>query len=163
VIERFCFLVCNHRDKLHVDYSWRRPCRTVSPLTFRSQLRPPPSHMAFATFGTYLPTFMRKLLVSMKSNISWYMTPCSPLKVNWLSLSPAFTLVSCSFYSSTMKTEAICTSETSVEFRRTTRRYNPRYINLYNHRCDNLKSYMLPLYWPEYGDDMFLRNVGLLP
>jgi hypothetical protein len=33
------------------------------------------------------------------------------------------TLVSCSAYSLTMKVEAICSSETSVDFQRTTRRY----------------------------------------
>jgi hypothetical protein len=42
-----------------------------------------------------------------------------------LCLSPAFTLVSCSAYSSTLKTEAIYSSETLVDFQRTTRRYIP--------------------------------------
>jgi hypothetical protein len=44
---------------------------------------------------------------------------------NRLCLPPAFTLVSCSAYSSTLKMEAICSSETSVYFQRTTRRYMP--------------------------------------
>jgi hypothetical protein len=39
-------------------------------------------------------------------------------------VSPAFALVSCSAYS-TVKMEAICCSETSVDFQRTTRRYIP--------------------------------------
>jgi hypothetical protein len=39
-------------------------------------------------------------------------------------LPPASTLVSCSTYS-TLKMEVICSSETSVDFRRTTRRYVP--------------------------------------
>jgi hypothetical protein len=46
----------------------------------------------------------------------------SPLS-SGLCLPPAFTLVSWSAYSSTLNLEAICSSETSVNFRRTTRRY----------------------------------------
>jgi hypothetical protein len=44
--------------------------------------------------------------------------PASPL----LGLPPAFTLVSCSAYY-TLKMETICSSETSVDFQRATRRY----------------------------------------
>jgi hypothetical protein len=36
---------------------------------------------------------------------------------------------------------AICCSETSVDFQRTTRRYIPEDGTLHNHRCENLKSY----------------------
>jgi hypothetical protein len=43
--------------------------------------------------------------------------------------------------SSTLKMEAICSSETSVETRRTTRRHIPEDDTLHNHRCENLKSY----------------------
>jgi hypothetical protein len=72
----------------------------------------------------------------MKSATFWDITPCSPLKANrrfggtyrlhpqgrkvsrarnqQLCLPPAFTLVSCSVYSPTLKMEAICSSETSV-------------------------------------------------
>jgi hypothetical protein len=39
--------------------------------------------------------------------------------------SSAFMLVSCSAYSSTLKMEAICSSETSVDFQRNARRYIP--------------------------------------
>jgi hypothetical protein len=68
-------------------------------------------------------------VVVMKSTIFWDITPCSPLKVNWRfgethclqlqgrilsqarnqgeSLAPAFTLVSCSAYSLTLKMEAM--------------------------------------------------------
>jgi hypothetical protein len=62
-------------------------------------------------------------------------TPCSLLKVNRrfggtcrlyllqsYRLAACFMLVSCSAYSSTLKMEATCSSETSVDFRRTTRR-----------------------------------------
>jgi hypothetical protein len=37
--------------------------------------------------------------------------------------------------------EAICSSETSVETQRTTRRHIPEDDTLHNHRCENLKSY----------------------
>jgi hypothetical protein len=40
-------------------------------------------------------------------------------------LLPAFTLVACSTYSSTLKMEATHSSEISIEFQRTTRRYIP--------------------------------------
>jgi hypothetical protein len=45
--------------------------------------------------------------------------------VRWEALPPAFTLVSCLAYSSTLKIEAICSSETSDDTQRTTRRYIP--------------------------------------
>jgi hypothetical protein len=44
--------------------------------------------------------------------------------------------------SSTLKTEAACCSETSVEFQWSTRRYIPEHITLHNHRCESLKSYL---------------------
>jgi hypothetical protein len=37
--------------------------------------------------------------------------------------------------------EAICSSETSVDTKRTTRRYVPEDGTRHNHRCENLKSY----------------------
>jgi hypothetical protein len=40
-----------------------------------------------------------------------------------------------------LKMEAICSSETSVDFRRTTRRYVPEDSTLHNHRCENIRSY----------------------
>jgi hypothetical protein len=40
-----------------------------------------------------------------------------------------------SFVSSTMKIEATCSSETPVEFQRTTRRYYQEDRTLHNHRC----------------------------
>jgi hypothetical protein len=43
---------------------------------------------------------------------------------------------------STLKMEAICSSETPIETKRTTRRYIPEDGSLYNYRCENLKSYM---------------------
>jgi hypothetical protein len=45
--------------------------------------------------------------------------------------------------SSTLKIEAICFSEASVETQGTTRRHIPEYYTLHNHRCEDLKSYIL--------------------
>jgi hypothetical protein len=39
--------------------------------------------------------------------------------------------------------EATCSSETSTDFQRTTRRYIPDNNILHNHRCENLKSYIV--------------------
>jgi hypothetical protein len=50
-------------------------------------------------------------------------------------------LVSCPAYFSTLKMEVICSSETSVDFQRTTRRYIPEDSTLHNYRCENLKFY----------------------
>jgi hypothetical protein len=41
--------------------------------------------------------------------------------------------------------EAICSSETSVDFQRTTRRYVSEGSTLHNHRCENLKSYTVEI------------------
>jgi hypothetical protein len=84
----------------------------------------------------------------IESTIFWDITPCSPLNVSRrfggthrlqaeLCLPPAFTLVSYSAYPSTLKMEAICSSETSADTQRSTWRYTPEYDN---HRCENLKS-----------------------
>jgi hypothetical protein len=42
--------------------------------------------------------------------------------------------------SSTLKMEAICSSETSDDTQRTTRRYIPEADTFHSHRCENLKS-----------------------
>jgi hypothetical protein len=89
-------------------------------------------------------------------------------------------LVSCLAYSSTMNMETICSSQTSVDFQRTTTRYIPRGRTLQNHRRENLKSYSLTsstirvaglppglklvlflgvFFDPEDGGEMFLRNI----
>jgi hypothetical protein len=74
----------------------------------------------------------------MKSSVLWDIMPCSPFKVNRrfggtcrhhqlrrisLVLAPAFALVSC--LASTLKMKKTCSSETSVDFQRTTRCYIP--------------------------------------
>jgi hypothetical protein len=87
------------------------------------------------------------IVVVMKNFIFWDITPCSRLKVKptfqrnqgescWqgeFSFPPSFTLVSCWAYSSTLKMEATCSSETSVGFQRTTRHYFPEDSTL--HSC----------------------------
>jgi hypothetical protein len=50
-------------------------------------------------------------------------------------------LVSYLVYSLTLKTEATCSFETSIDFYRTTRRYILEDINLHNHSCENLLPY----------------------
>jgi hypothetical protein len=59
-------------------------------------------------------------------------------------------LVSCLTYSSTLKMKSTYSSETSVRFQRTTPLYIPEDINLHNHQCESLMSYLLSfllLYW----------------
>jgi hypothetical protein len=50
--------------------------------------------------------------------------------------------------------EAICSSETSANFQRTTRRDVPQDRTLYNHRCENLKSYLV--IYTSGTDELFL-------
>jgi hypothetical protein len=64
-------------------------------------------------------------------------------------LSPAFTLVSCLAYSSTLKMEAVCFSKTVVDFQRTTWHYIPEDSNLHNHLCENLKFYKSLSVWKQ--------------
>jgi hypothetical protein len=75
----------------------------------------------------------------------WVITPCNPFKVDghfgWTApLATCLTLVSCLVYSSTQKAEATSSSETSVDFQRTTRCYIPDYRIVHDHRCKNLES-----------------------
>jgi hypothetical protein len=60
------------------------------------------------------------------------------MKPAWACLTHAFTLISCSAYSSTLKMEAICSSETSVEFQRITQRYIPEDSTLHHILCSVL-------------------------
>jgi hypothetical protein len=55
-------------------------------------------------------------------------------------------------------------SETSVDFQQTTERYTPEDNTLHNHRCENLKSYIVFLYGEATHSNlkmevMSLRNV----
>jgi hypothetical protein len=54
--------------------------------------------------------------------------------------------------------EAICSSETSVDFQRTTRRNIPVDRILHNNRCENLKSYITCVVDMHSGP-MFLSRV----
>jgi hypothetical protein len=57
--------------------------------------------------------------VVMNGSVFYDVTPCSPFRKN---MSPPSSSLA---YSSTLKIEAACSSEMSVEFQRTTRRYVP--------------------------------------
>jgi hypothetical protein len=67
-----------------------------------------------------------EIFQTTKSSIFWDVMPCSSLKA---------TLVSCLAYFCTQKMEVTCSSETSIDFQRTTEDRT-----LHNHRCDNSKS-----------------------
>jgi hypothetical protein len=70
---------------------------------------------------------------------------------------PAFTLVSCSAYSSTLKMVVIYSSETLVDIQRTTWQCIPKDSTLHNHRCENLKSYNKNEGYPFLGDVGFIN------
>jgi hypothetical protein len=72
------------------------------------------------------------------------MPPSSPVSKNKQTLSPPFTLVYCSAYFFTLKMEAVCPSDTSVNTQRTTRRYIPQDGTL------QVPSIVSPLYWLDW-------------
>jgi hypothetical protein len=83
----------------------------------------------------------------------WDITPCRPLKVN----GPALTMLPCSAL--TLKMEAICSSETSGDFQRTTRPYIPEDSALHNHRCENLRSCVVHSHiYIKFTTWVFFRN-----
>jgi hypothetical protein len=83
-----------------------------------------------------LPSKWRVLSCEIKRHIEhWKSTDVS--KEHITSIFRAFHLLS-----STLKMESICSSETLVDFQRTTRRYIPQDSTLHNHRCENLKLYI---------------------
>jgi hypothetical protein len=57
--------------------------------------------------------------------------------------------------SSALKMEAICSSETSVETQRTTRRHIPEDDTLHNHPCEKLKSYMHIMFMFKYINGLY--------
>jgi hypothetical protein len=85
--------------------------------------------------------------VVMKISIFWDITPCRPLKVNrrfWGTCRLHLYVESCLAYSLTLKTEAMCSSETSADFQRTTRRYIPEGRTL--HLNDFWILYIVPIF-----------------
>jgi hypothetical protein len=88
----------------------------------------------------------------MKSSIFWDITPSSPLKTKRrfggkcprlfqvFLIAISFTMFSWLSCFSTMKMEATCFSETSVDFQRSTRGYIPEDRTRHKYRCKNLKS-----------------------
>jgi hypothetical protein len=73
-----------------------------------------------------------------KSSILWDIMPYS-----WLCFPPAFTLVSCSTYSSTLKMEAICFFKLQLTFNGLHGVISQR-TELLNQRCENVKPYIAP-------------------
>jgi hypothetical protein len=66
-------------------------------------------------------------------------SPPSSGSKNKPSKKPAWKQVASRAYSSTLKIEAICSSETSVYFQRTARHYIAQDSTLHNRSCENLK------------------------
>jgi hypothetical protein len=60
---------------------------------------------------------------------------------------------------STLKMEAICSSETLVDTLRTPRRYIPGDGTVRNHRCENLKSYTIFVIWRRFFNCISWNNV----
>jgi hypothetical protein len=101
-------------------------------------------------------------ILSIKNSVFWDITRCSSVKIyqglegtyrlhlqgqrtsqarnQQPRLAACFVLVSCFDYSSTLKLGPICSSQTSVDFQRTTSPYIPEKRSLHSHRCENLKS-----------------------
>jgi hypothetical protein len=86
----------------------------------------------------------------IKSSIFWDITPCSPLSVNRrfggtyrLHLQGRRIRRARNQCESRWQAEleAMCSSETSVDFQRTEQRYIPEDGTLHNHRWENFKSY----------------------
>jgi hypothetical protein len=84
---------------------------------------------ASTCFGHYWPSSegvsnaIKELLYTCCLNIGCYCTTLNSCKSTYLP--SASTLVYCLAYSSTLKMEATCSSEKSVDFQRITRRYIP--------------------------------------
>jgi hypothetical protein len=115
-------------------------------------------HNTFCSSSNIIPAIES----NMESSVFWIITLCSSLKVNGrfggtchLHLhsrrisharnqhEAGSRQSSCLAYSSTLKMEATCSSETSVDFKLTTWRCKPEDITLHNRRCENLKSYKM--------------------
>jgi hypothetical protein len=83
----------------------------------------------------------------MKSSVFWAIRPCNPLKVNRRfggTCSPYLQgrRVSQASRDCLLKIEVKCSSETPVDFQRTTWRYFPEDRNLHNLLCENFTFYI---------------------
>jgi hypothetical protein len=100
---------------------------------------------------------IRVIKWSMENSVFWVITLCSSLKVNGrfrgtchlhlqsrrLQHEAGSRQSSSLAYSSTLKMKETCSSETSVDFKRTTRRCIPEDTTLHNRRWENLRSYKM--------------------
>jgi hypothetical protein len=112
-----------------------------------------PESVYFETFYQFIKLFLAGFevltAVVMKNTIFWDTTPCSLLSVNrrfggsYCHLLARWFLDELIF--STLKMEAICSSKMPVDTQWTTQHYIPEVDTLYNHRCENLKSYKAPM------------------
>jgi hypothetical protein len=100
-----------------IRFSWSPDFVTVVSFRIRITLLRPKECVTCIVLEVVTP-------LVMKSNVFWDITPYSSLKVSrrFTGLPPSFALVTCLAYS-TLKMKAICSSETSVDFQRTTQRY----------------------------------------
>jgi hypothetical protein len=71
-------------------------------------------------------------------------------------------------YCSTLRMEAICSCETSIDFQRTTRYYIPEHNGLYKHRCENFRFYTLRQWFVTFifsrliGHNIFLNSENVM-
>jgi hypothetical protein len=129
-------------------------------------------------FRIHTSSVIRKQPI-MKNYIFWDITPCSPYvnlcfgrKFCLVFALPAacFMQVSCLAYPSTVKTEATCSTKTSVDFQRTTRCYISESRRILHNCHENLKIRHNPLQvWRHLSMDIsalglsFRLKIGLLP
>jgi hypothetical protein len=80
-------------------------------------------------------------------------------------LATCFMLVSCVVYFSALNMEATCSSETSVDFQRTTRRYIAKNRSSHNYRCENIKSHkdICGLHQSLQASHRFIKYVMAVP
>jgi hypothetical protein len=110
-------------------------------------------------FRASLHNFRKRLngkCSNMKSNIFWDGVACSPVEIYrrfggytfifMHLLTACFFLATCFDWLSTLKTEAICSSETSENFYHTTRSCIPEDNTHHRHRCENLEHIYFPCF-----------------
>jgi hypothetical protein len=64
---------------------------------------------------------------------------------------------------STLKMEAISSSETSGDFQQTTQYYIPEDSTLHNHHCENIKSYTLKMFENLWQSNFFVSLYPIFP